>query len=48
MSTLFEDNSKSIGKTPIVKLNRVTNGNVYAKVEARNQASVLNVELAQA
>ncbi|SET57584.1 cysteine synthase A [Thalassotalea agarivorans] len=36
MSTLFEDNSKSIGKTPIVKLNRVTNGNVYAKVEARN------------
>ncbi len=36
MSTIFEDNSTSIGKTPLVKLNRVTGGNVYAKVEARN------------
>ena len=36
MSTIFEDNSTSIGKTPLVKLNRVTSGNVYAKVEARN------------
>lgn len=32
----FEDNSQSIGKTPLVKLNRVVNGNVYAKMEARN------------
>ncbi|WP_440903837.1 cysteine synthase A [Catenovulum sp. SX2] len=32
----FEDNSLSIGNTPLVKLNRVTSGNVYAKVEARN------------
>ncbi|GAA0819654.1 cysteine synthase A [Colwellia asteriadis] len=40
MSTIFEDNSTSIGNTPLVKLNRVIkteNGtNVYAKVEARN------------
>ncbi|MFD2166940.1 cysteine synthase A [Thalassotalea euphylliae] len=36
MTTIFEDNSTSIGRTPIVKLNRVTGGNVYAKVEARN------------
>jgi len=36
MSQIFEDNSQSIGKTPLVKLNRVTGGNVYAKVEARN------------
>ncbi|MFT5759094.1 MAG: cysteine synthase A [Alteromonadaceae bacterium] len=36
MSTIFEDYSTSIGKTPLVKLNRVTGGNVYAKVEARN------------
>jgi len=36
MSQIFEDNSQSIGKTPLVKLNRVTSGNVYAKVEARN------------
>jgi len=33
---IYQDNSESIGKTPLVKLNRVTGGNVYAKVEARN------------
>jgi len=36
MSTIFEDNSLSIGNTPLVKLNRVTGGNVYAKIESRN------------
>ncbi|MEJ2913308.1 cysteine synthase A [Pseudoalteromonas sp. C12FD-1] len=36
MSTIFEDNSLSIGNTPLVRLNRVTGGNVYAKVESRN------------
>ncbi|WP_042145023.1 MULTISPECIES: cysteine synthase A [unclassified Pseudoalteromonas] len=36
MSNIFEDNSLSIGNTPLVKLNRVTTGNVFAKVEARN------------
>jgi len=36
MSTIFEDNSLTIGNTPLVKLNRVTGGNVYAKVESRN------------
>lgn len=36
MSTIFDDNSTSIGQTPLVKLNRVTGGNVFAKVEARN------------
>ena len=34
--TIFSDNSQTIGNTPLVKLNRVTSGNVYAKVEARN------------
>lgn len=33
---VYDDNSLSIGKTPLVKLNRVTGGNVYAKMEARN------------
>ena len=34
---VYEDNSATIGKTPLVKLNRVVEGgNVYAKVEARN------------
>jgi cysteine synthase A len=35
----FEDNSLSIGKTPLVKLNRVVNGSgtkVYGKIEGRN------------
>ncbi|KZN45137.1 cysteine synthase A [Pseudoalteromonas luteoviolacea] len=36
MSKVFSDNSLAIGQTPIVKLNRVTGGNVYAKVESRN------------
>ncbi|MFY8327206.1 cysteine synthase A [Pseudoalteromonas sp. ZZD1] len=36
MSTIFEDNSLSIGNTPLVKLNRVTSGNVFAKIESRN------------
>ncbi len=33
---VFDDNSLSIGRTPLVKLNRVTGGNVYAKIESRN------------
>ncbi|QJR79396.1 cysteine synthase A [Alteromonas pelagimontana] len=33
---VFDDNSLSIGRTPLVKLNRVTGGNVYAKMESRN------------
>lgn len=32
----FEDNSQSIGNTPLVKLKRVTKGNVFAKMESRN------------
>ncbi|WP_394193586.1 cysteine synthase A [Pseudoalteromonas atlantica] len=36
MSNIFEDNSLAIGNTPIVKLNRVTSGNVFAKIESRN------------
>ncbi|MCH8537533.1 MAG: cysteine synthase A [Alkalimonas sp.] len=36
MATIFEDNTLSIGRTPLVKLKRVTGGNVFAKIEARN------------
>jgi len=40
MSKIFEDNTTTIGNTPLVKLNRVIdaeNGaNVYAKIESRN------------
>ena len=41
MSTWFPDNSLSIGMTPLVKLNRITDGagaTVLAKVEGRNPA----------
>nr|WP_136252316.1 cysteine synthase A [Ningiella ruwaisensis] len=34
--TVFDDASLSIGNTPLVKLNRVVSGNVYAKIESRN------------
>ncbi|MBB1383181.1 cysteine synthase A [Shewanella sp. SR41-2] len=36
MSKIFEDNSYTLGNTPLVRLNRVSNGKVLAKVEARN------------
>lgn len=36
MSKIFEDNSLTIGQTPLVKLNRVSKGRVLAKVESRN------------
>lgn len=41
MSRIYEDNSKSIGCTPLVKLNHVTKGakaTVLAKIEGRNPA----------
>ena len=36
MSKIYEDNSLTIGNTPLVRLNRVSIGKVLAKVEARN------------
>ncbi|MDQ8037723.1 MAG: cysteine synthase A [Pedobacter sp.] len=40
MTLRFDDNSLSIGNTPLVKLNRVcgSNATVYAKIEGRNPA----------
>lgn len=41
MANWFEDNSKSIGRTPLVKINRITAGagaTVLAKIEGRNPA----------
>ena len=41
MSRIYEDNSRSIGQTPLVRLNRITDGanaTVLAKIEGRNPA----------
>ncbi len=40
MARLYDDNSLSIGNTPLIRLNRVVGGNatVYAKIEGRNPA----------
>jgi cysteine synthase A len=41
MSTIFADNSLSIGRTPLIKLNRIATGakaTVLAKIEGRNPA----------
>ncbi|MCD6460866.1 cysteine synthase A [bacterium] len=41
MSNIFKDNSLSIGRTPLVKLNRIvskTKANILAKIEGRNPA----------
>lgn len=41
MKRIYDDNSRSIGNTPLVKLNRVTDGakaTVLAKIEGRNPA----------
>src|SRR6056297_2455208 len=39
MARIYEDNSLSIGNTPLVKLNRVNDGaTIWAKIEGRNPA----------
>ena len=36
MSKIYSDNSQTIGNTPLVRLNNVASGNVFAKIESRN------------
>ncbi|ATA21242.1 MAG: cysteine synthase A [Gibbsiella quercinecans] len=36
MSKIYEDNSLTIGHSPLVRLNRIGNGRILAKVESRN------------
>ncbi len=41
MSRIYSDNSHSIGNTPLIRLNRLTQGakaTVLAKIEGRNPA----------
>jgi cysteine synthase A len=37
--TTYNDISQSIGHTPLVKINRISSGNIYAKIESRNPAN---------
>ena len=40
MGKVFEDNSLSIGNTPLIRLNRIAEGaTIYAKIESRNPAN---------
>ncbi len=36
MAKIYSDNSKSIGNTPLIKLNGIGNGNILVKTEGRN------------
>ncbi len=38
MANVYSDNSKSIGNTPLIRLNRIGNGNIVVKTEGRNPA----------
>lgn len=36
--TIYDENSSSIGNTPLVKIHRISDGNIFAKIENRNPA----------
>ncbi len=38
MSRIFDNNAKTIGGTPLVKINRISDGKIYVKLENRNPA----------
>lgn len=38
MSKIFNDNSETIGGTPLVKINNISSGKIYGKLENRNPA----------
>ena len=38
MSRLFDDNTQTTGNTPLVKINHISDGNIYVKLENRNPA----------
>jgi len=38
MGTLFKDNAETIGGTPLVRIGRISEGTIFAKLESRNPA----------
>ena len=47
MSRLFQDNSETIGGTPLVKINNISDGNIYGKLENRNPAMSVKCRIGQ-
>ena len=45
MSKIYEDNSLTIGHTPLVRLNRIGNGRILAKVESRNPSFIVKCRI---
>lgn len=46
--SVFQDNSLSIGNTPLVRLSHLTDAKVYAKVESRNPANSVKCRIGAA
>lgn len=43
--TTFDDNSLAIGNTPLVKIQRISDGNILAKIESRNPANCVKCRI---
>ena len=43
MSHVLADNSLTIGNTPLVKLNNITDKNILVKLESRNPATSVEI-----
>jgi len=39
MTQTYDDNSQTIGNTPLVKLNHITDANIFLKIESRNPSN---------
>jgi cysteine synthase A len=39
MTNAYNDNSASIGKTPLIKINNISDANIWVKIESRNPAN---------
>ena len=46
MSKIFDDNSQTIGHTPLVRLKHFGNGNILAKIESRNPSFSVKCRIA--
>ena len=45
---VFDDNSLTIGETPLVKINRISDTNIFAKLESRNPANCVKCRIGAA